>query len=824
MRTFIEEKNIDYGSKSIYVDVWPYRPEQKQQCHVFVPVVKYPSEKNRISVEKLIEYHSDVVADQRYYKRVFDRKRFLAEERLLESTTEWLQKRPQLNLLHKLANEIKEYFRSNDVYDANRPYYDYAGRTLLHWQILCKKETKENIIAKKYWKPILNRCLIPESRYSMFLGHYSIRTANTAAEQDLQDLLHWAYQEQELTKEAKNKADEKRQQCASDLLTSIYGTVEKSFCDHDGELKTFKQSHPDIKVGEVVVDRQGRTLLHWAVLCRQTEEISDSLVNKQYYLKTDYDFYPLDMAVHLGNVDVVIQLLKQGANPNLYSNYYAVTPLHRAVLMGRLDIVKALLTHSKTEVNIDARVGNSELPQFNHDGCTALFYAARLHYWDIVCLLLEKGAKPNLPAATGETALHHAMAAIPAKIDDLSNKQALKTYKAYRALVYLRSFNAKSLGIYNKGRYSDIVCYDFNRWERPEEVAQSQKAIHVHWNIKSNKKNNNGKRVVQVVHFPGLSKKEKEANKSTNFAWHLNRFYRLIHSVVGYVREIDEINKIKDIKQKNKKQRRQRKITLHAKKQLAYLATRYPDTLRRLILKPLLEHHADPEQASLEQYDKVLLLRWLASKPQKIDILLRMMVSIPRVRNTVLRDDVDVDLAKKLLETTNHYEITWDVKSERQFYDTVVKRAKGLHSVTQRLDQLGKQGTIRQQITDLTFYFKQWRLTNANCAVRFFKSKKINYQRQGQLESLQALLDKKDISDEIRVGNLIKISKDIGKERNVFVSEMKKQVDQIVENYLAENARDDLLEQQPKTKEECIKAYRSYQEQQQDNNFPPSFL
>jgi hypothetical protein len=136
MRTFSKREyaNQNTGSKSIYADVWPYRPGQKRPNYInfeftSVPFIKYPENQP----EELIDYHGKIVSYQRYFNVPFNDTRIKFEEERLRKTLNWGWAGTQRNLdfLKQLAKGAKNYFRY-EVYDADRPYYDYVGRTLLH--------------------------------------------------------------------------------------------------------------------------------------------------------------------------------------------------------------------------------------------------------------------------------------------------------------------------------------------------------------------------------------------------------------------------------------------------------------------------------------------------------------------------------------------------------------------------------------------------------------------------------------------------------------------------------------------------------------------
>jgi ankyrin repeat protein len=114
-------------------------------------------------------------------------------------------------------------------------------------------------------------------------------------------------------------------------------------------------------------------------------------------------------AAHSGHVAAAIELLKGGADPNTAEAGY--TPLHAAVLRGSLDLVKVLLEHGANP-NLEITKGtpvrrNSEdfeLPK-TLIGATPYLLAAKYLEPDIMKALAAGGADSRRPMKTGETPL-----------------------------------------------------------------------------------------------------------------------------------------------------------------------------------------------------------------------------------------------------------------------------------------------------------------------------------------------------------------------------------------------------------------------------------
>ena len=120
------------------------------------------------------------------------------------------------------------------------------------------------------------------------------------------------------------------------------------------------------------------------------------------HLKSRGAFIDMQTACHTGDIDRVRELLRE--NPSLantvseYEGYYlgAGTPLANAATVGRMDIVQLLLEHG----------ADPNLPEEQIAPKGKALYQAVFHgHYDIAKLLLERGAFPNPPVESSGDAL-----------------------------------------------------------------------------------------------------------------------------------------------------------------------------------------------------------------------------------------------------------------------------------------------------------------------------------------------------------------------------------------------------------------------------------
>lgn len=111
-------------------------------------------------------------------------------------------------------------------------------------------------------------------------------------------------------------------------------------------------------------------------------------------------FTPLDWAARTGRTDVIRELVREGADPDLRDQGpNGWTPLHHAVHKGQLEAVHALIAAG---AHVDAAATRS-------NGITPLMLACAQGEPEIVDTLLAAGADPRARQRGEETALTYAM-------------------------------------------------------------------------------------------------------------------------------------------------------------------------------------------------------------------------------------------------------------------------------------------------------------------------------------------------------------------------------------------------------------------------------
>ena len=133
----------------------------------------------------------------------------------------------------------------------------------------------------------------------------------------------------------------------------------------------------------------------------------------------DADADSLFDAVATGDLAEVKRLVVDcGVDPNVREDDIGLTPLHAAAMYGYSEIVEFLLEHG-----VDPNIRDKK------DGATPLHYAAAYGNSKVVEVLLEHGADPNIrDKKYGITPLHFAAVSDYPKIIEVLHKKGLSDY------------------------------------------------------------------------------------------------------------------------------------------------------------------------------------------------------------------------------------------------------------------------------------------------------------------------------------------------------------------------------------------------------------
>ncbi|MCW5554392.1 MAG: ankyrin repeat domain-containing protein [Verrucomicrobiae bacterium] len=124
-----------------------------------------------------------------------------------------------------------------------------------------------------------------------------------------------------------------------------------------------------------------------------------------------FEFTPMHLAVALERPAILKVLLEEQVSPDIPAGRTGISPLHVAAACNRTNAIRLLIQHG----------ANAELR--DNSGCTPLHYATARGSMAVAALLLELGARPDIPVFSepsrmrisnlqpGNTALHFAVAA-----------------------------------------------------------------------------------------------------------------------------------------------------------------------------------------------------------------------------------------------------------------------------------------------------------------------------------------------------------------------------------------------------------------------------
>jgi ankyrin repeat protein len=133
-----------------------------------------------------------------------------------------------------------------------------------------------------------------------------------------------------------------------------------------------------------IKDDRGKSLLHWAVACKQ-REVFDLLIKRGIKINEadNQEKTPLHVAVQFNNIEYLNYLIELQPN-NDWQSLHGASLIEQAILNGNKDITEKLMV-SGIDINIK-----------NKRGSTALEISKRLGTKNISEFLISQGADKNL--------------------------------------------------------------------------------------------------------------------------------------------------------------------------------------------------------------------------------------------------------------------------------------------------------------------------------------------------------------------------------------------------------------------------------------------
>ena len=180
-----------------------------------------------------------------------------------------------------------------------------------------------------------------------------------------------------------------------DLLLSKNPDLVKESTSHDISPLLLACYYQKNQIVQVILKYIRSITIHEACAAGLIEQVEFMLEQKPEVINelSSHGFYPLGIASHFGQEEIVRLLLRNHANPNQASqNGYQVYPLH-AALSNQHDIIAKMLIEAGAEVNV-----------LQSSRITPLHLAAQQGNIDLIIILLEHGANIEVRNDIGLTA------------------------------------------------------------------------------------------------------------------------------------------------------------------------------------------------------------------------------------------------------------------------------------------------------------------------------------------------------------------------------------------------------------------------------------
>ena len=134
--------------------------------------------------------------------------------------------------------------------------------------------------------------------------------------------------------------------------------------------------------------------------------LSTMTVDVNYAMGYSYKT-PLSMAAQEGHRDVVNLLLDRGADPNK-ADIFGLTPLHEAAKRGHKNVVRILLERGGDPNRVDMW-GRTPLHRAAWNGMESPLYPSLGYHKEVIQMLHQGGAELNVKDRKGATPLHNAI-------------------------------------------------------------------------------------------------------------------------------------------------------------------------------------------------------------------------------------------------------------------------------------------------------------------------------------------------------------------------------------------------------------------------------